>query len=100
VEYVAIPEFPGVERDLALIVPVAVSAAEVGETIRAAAGELLADVWPFDQYAGKGVAAGTRSLAWRLRFRHGARTLTDAEVDRAVNAVLTALQERHDVHRR
>lgn len=100
VEYVAIPEFPGVERDLALIVPVAVSAAEVGETIRVAAGELLADVWPFDQYAGKGVAAGTRSLAWRLRFRHGARTLTDAEVDRAVNAVLTALQERHDVHRR
>jgi phenylalanyl-tRNA synthetase beta chain len=46
------------------------------------------------------VAEGTRSLAWRLRFRHPERTLTDAEVDRAVDAVLATLGDRHDVHRR
>jgi phenylalanyl-tRNA synthetase beta chain len=100
VTYAAIPEFPGVERDLALIVPTNVPAAEIGTTIRAAGGDLLEAVWPFDQYTGKGVAEGARSLAWRLRFRHPARTLKDAEVDRAIEAVLASLQERHDVHRR
>jgi phenylalanyl-tRNA synthetase beta chain len=100
IEYTPIPEFPGVERDLALIVPLRVSAAEVGEAIRAAAGDLLQDVWPFDQYTGKGVAEDARSLAWRLQFRHPTQTLTDAEVDRAVDAVLASLQERYDVHRR
>jgi phenylalanyl-tRNA synthetase beta chain len=100
VEYAPIPEFPGVERDLALLVPFRVPAAEVDATIRSAAGNLLESVWPFDQYTGKGVAEGTRSLAWRLRFRHPERTLTDAEVDRAVDAVLATLGDRHDVHRR
>jgi phenylalanyl-tRNA synthetase beta chain len=97
--YRTLPEFPPVERDLALLVPESVPAAMVEETIRAAAGELLEAVGPFDLYAGKGIPAGTRSLAFRLRFRLRERTLTDAEVDRAVERVLAGLEER-DVHRR
>ncbi len=45
-------------------------------------------------------AEGTRSLAWRLRFRAPERTLTDGEVDASVDAVLKALEERHGVRRR
>jgi phenylalanyl-tRNA synthetase beta subunit len=41
-----------------------------------------------------------RSLAWRLSFRAPERTLTDREVDAAVDRVLQALEERHGVRRR
>jgi phenylalanyl-tRNA synthetase beta chain len=98
--YQPLPEFPAVERDLALLVPDRVPASEVERVIRNAAGDLLAAVWPFDLYAGKGVPAGVRSLAWRLRFRRPDRTLTDAEVDAAVERLLSALQEHLDVRRR
>ncbi|HEU4558117.1 MAG TPA: phenylalanine--tRNA ligase subunit beta [Longimicrobium sp.] len=99
-KYVPLPTHPGSERDLALLVPFAVSAAELEETIRKAAGTLLEGVFPFDLYEGKGLPEGTRSLAWRLRFRAAERTLTDAEVDGSVDAVLKALEERHGVRRR
>jgi len=98
--YVPLPTHPGSERDLALLVPFAVTAAELEATIRGAAGALLEGVAPFDLYEGKGLPEGTRSLAWRLRYRAPDRTLTDKEVDASVERVLKALEERHGVRRR
>lgn len=98
--YRPLPDFPASERDLALLVPVPVASADVGATIRDAAGALLESVFPFDLYEGKGVPEGTRSLGWRLRFRKAEGTLTDAEVDAATARVLRALEERHGVRRR
>ncbi|HEV2145836.1 MAG TPA: hypothetical protein VGR37_00310, partial [Longimicrobiaceae bacterium] len=98
--YRALPEQPASERDLALLVPRATAAAEVEAAIRGAAGPLLEAVGPFDLYEGKGIPEGTRSIAFRLRFRAPDRTLTDAEVDGAVASVLAALEERLGVRRR
>jgi phenylalanyl-tRNA synthetase beta chain len=98
--YQPLPTQPGSERDLALLVPYTVSAAELEEAIRGTAGELLEAVFPFDLYEGKGLPEGMRSLAWRLRYRAADRTLTDAEVDASVERVLKALEERHGVRRR
>ncbi len=98
--YQPIPVHPGSERDLALLVPTGVAGADVDGTIRQAAGALLEDVYPFDLYEGKGIPDGTRSVAFRLRFRAPERTLTDAEVDGAVDGVLRALEERHGIRRR
>jgi phenylalanyl-tRNA synthetase beta chain len=100
VTYQPLPVHPGSERDLALLVPTGTMGAEVSSTIREAAGALLEEVYPFDLYEGKGIPEGTRSLAFRLRFRAPERTLTDAEVDGAVSRVLSALEERHGVRRR
>jgi phenylalanyl-tRNA synthetase beta chain len=100
VRYAPLATHPASERDLALLVPDAVSAAAVGETIRGEAGRLLEAVFPFDRYAGKGIPEGTASVGWRLRFRAADRSLTDREVDGAVDRVLRALRERHGVERR
>jgi phenylalanyl-tRNA synthetase beta chain len=100
VRYAPLPTQPASERDLALLVPHAVSAEQVGATIVEAASALLEGLAPFDLYAGKGLPEGTRSMAWRLRFRATDRTLTDAEVDAEVERVLRALEERHGVRRR
>jgi len=98
--YSPLPAYPGSERDLALLLPEGVTAAQVEEVIGGSAGELLERVWPFDLYAGKGIPEGTRSVAWRLSFRHSSRTLTDQEVEESVRRVLESLRERLDVHRR
>ena len=98
--YQPLPTHPGSERDLALLVPFTVPAAEREQPSRGAAGELLEAVFPFDLYEGKGLPEGTRSIAWRLRYRAADRTLTDADVDASVDRVLKALEEHHGVRRR
>ncbi len=98
--YVPLPTQPASERDLALLLPHGVSAEQVGATLVDAASALLEGLAPFDLYEGKGLPEGTRSVAWRLRFRAADRTLTDAEVDAEVERVLRALEERHGVRRR
>lgn len=95
-----LPAFPAVERDLALVLPMALGATTVVETIRKAAGPLLEEVAPFDVYTGKGIPDDARSVAFRLRFRDPERTLKDSEVDGFVARVLEQLKEKHHVERR
>jgi phenylalanyl-tRNA synthetase beta chain len=87
------PVFPGVDRDLALVVPRDVRARQVEEVIREEGGALLVDVQVFDLYEGRGIPDGHRSLAFRLRFQSDRRTLTDEEVERSVAAVMNRLRE-------
>lgn len=100
VAYRALPEHPAIERDLALLVPAGVAAEEIRGVLRETGGELLEGVALFDRYEGAGLPEGTSSLAWRLRYRSAERTLTDAEVEPAVERVLRALEERLGVRRR
>ena len=86
--------FPGVRRDLAIVLDAAIESAEVLKTVRAAAGELLQDVWLFDVYQGAGIADGKRSLAIGTQWQHKDRTLQDEEVKLGVQSVLSALE--HD----
>ena len=92
VRFRAIPSHPASERDLALLVPHAVSASELLEAARRAGGPLLEQIRPVDEYRGKGVPEGGRSLAIRLTFRAPDRTLRDEEIDAAVGRVRTALE--------
>jgi phenylalanyl-tRNA synthetase beta chain len=100
VTHEALPHYPAVERDLALLVPDAVDAEGVSRVIRAAAGADLEALELFDVYSGGGIADGVRSLAFRLRFRSSKRTLKDKEVDRSVASVLKRLEEELGVKAR
>ena len=95
-----LPQYPAIEQDMALLIPEELASDAVVATIRQAAGPLLENVEPFDLYRGKGIPEGTRSVAYRLRFRAIDRTLTDAEVDAVVKRTLSRLQEEHGVERR
>ncbi|MDN5865599.1 MAG: phenylalanine--tRNA ligase subunit beta [Gammaproteobacteria bacterium] len=92
------PRFPAVRRDLSLIVPLAVSAAALQATVRRHAGKRLTASRIFDVYTGRGIPEGTRSITMGLIFRDLSRTLTDAEVDAAVSAVISGLTEEVGVH--
>lgn len=98
--FAALPQHPGIERDLALLIGAQQSAAEVGDAIRSAGGSLLVSAEPFDVYSGAGVPEDKRSIGWRLRFRAPDRTLTDAEVDAVIRIVLERLNEDLGVEQR
>ncbi len=83
--------FLGVERDLAVVVPLETPAASVEAAIRRHGGSLLRDVTLFDVYRGRPLADGDKSLAYRLILRDDERTLTDTELDAAVAAVVAGL---------
>jgi phenylalanyl-tRNA synthetase beta chain len=90
--YQALPKFPTITRDLAVILPEQVSAAEVRIAIFASAGSLLTDVRLFDVYTGEQVPQGSRSLAFSLTFRSLDRTLTDIEVDECHKKIVSYLE--------
>ncbi len=95
-----LPSTPAVELDLALLVPDAVSAADVERVLKAAGGELLERVTLFDEFRGGDVPAGARSLAWRLALRDPSRTLRDKEVEGRRQKLLKALDSELGVRPR
>jgi phenylalanyl-tRNA synthetase beta chain len=88
-----LPRQPFAERDLAVVLPVDVTYAELQARCAAAAGARLVELFPFDVYQGPQVEAGHKSVALRFRFRHPERALTDAEVDADMAGVMAALRD-------
>ena len=82
---------PVVQRDLAVVVAAARPAAEVAAAIRQHGGPLLRGVILFDIYQGAPLGTDEKSLAYRVTFGGGDRTLTEAEVDDAVGAITSGL---------
>ena len=87
--------FPSSDIDLAFVVADYVPAAAVAATIRATGGDLLIALDLFDVYRGTGIAAGHRSLAYRLRFCAIDRTLTDDEVGEVRAQCIAAVESAH-----
>ena len=91
--YTPLPKYPAVTRDIAVVCDEAVTVAALSDCIRTAGGRLLRSVELFDIYRGKGIASGSKSAAFRLTLRADDRTLTDADSDGVVSAVLAALEK-------
>ncbi len=98
--YEPLPTTPAAEFDLALLVPESVTAAQVEDLMRRVSGRLLERVDLFDRYLGRGVEPGYRSLAWRLTFRHGERTLREREIEARRSDLLKALADELNVRQR
>ncbi|MBC1260175.1 phenylalanine--tRNA ligase subunit beta [Synechococcus sp. BSF8S] len=91
---------PASERDLALVVPDTVTAAQLLSAIRKAGKPLLERAELIDRYQGSQVEAGSASQAFRLRYRDARRTLTETEVEQAHTKILGALQKQFGAARR
>ncbi len=95
-----LPRHPSVGRDLSIIVAETLPAEAVRGTIVAAAPTTLVALCEFDRYKGKGIAEGQVSLSLHLTFRAAERTLTDTEVQQAMDAIVDALGREHRAVRR
>ncbi|HIY16797.1 MAG TPA: phenylalanine--tRNA ligase subunit beta, partial [Candidatus Intestinimonas stercorigallinarum] len=91
-EYVPLPKFPAVTRDIAVVCGEAVTVGALEDYIRKGAKGLLKDVSLFDIYRGKGIPEGKKSVAFNLVLRADDRSLTAAEADEDVKAILQLLE--------
>ncbi len=92
-EYVPLPKFPAVTRDIAVVCEEAVTVGALDECIRNGGKKLLKDVKLFDIYRGKGVDEGKKSVAFNLILRADDRSLTAEEADAEVKSILDALEK-------
>lgn len=88
----ALPRFPAVVRDIAMVVGDEHPASAIAEALRAAAKGLAESVTLFDLYRGKPVPEGKKSVAFRIVYRDPDETLTDKRVD-AVHAEVSKAAE-------
>jgi phenylalanyl-tRNA synthetase beta chain len=85
-------KFPALERDLSLLVPEAVTFAQIEAAVHALALAHVRDFRPADyQPAGK-IAAGAYSILLRITFQSEDRTLTGGEIAEATRQALSALE--------
>ena len=92
-EYVPLPKFPSVTRDIAVVCAEEVTVGELEDAIRRGAKGLLKEVTLFDIYRGPGVLAGLKSVAFNLVLRADDRSLTGEEADEDVRSILEALEK-------
>jgi phenylalanyl-tRNA synthetase beta chain len=90
-----LPRYPSVIRDISILIDETLAADTVRATARAAAPPTLVHIREFDRYQGKGVPEGKISLSLRFTFRASDRTLTDVEVQSAIDNIIAALKDRH-----
>lgn len=89
--------YPGSARDLAFFAPLDLSVNAIEKVMSKAGGKLLQRVEVFDEYKGKNVPEGQRSLAFNLLYQASDRTLTDKDVDPVHQKVRDTLVKKFDV---
>jgi len=94
-EYSALPRFPAVVRDIALVVDSRIRHQEIADTL--ASFPLVAEVAIFDVFTGGKLLPGKKSMAYRLVFQSPDHTLTDEEVGDVLLKVLGKLASRFGV---
>jgi phenylalanyl-tRNA synthetase beta chain len=77
----ALPRFPSVERDFAIVIDRTFPAQQIVDWIKNRAEALIQVVEVFDQYLGSPIPEGKKSLAYKISYRGDDRTLTDTEVN-------------------
>ncbi|MBD8526781.1 phenylalanine--tRNA ligase subunit beta [Pseudomarimonas arenosa] len=89
-----ISKFPSVRRDLAVVVKQDLDWASLETCLRNTLGGLLKDVFVFDQYQGKGLEPGCKSLAMGLILQDQSRTLAEQDIENEVARAVAALSEQ------
>ncbi|MBL4951178.1 phenylalanine--tRNA ligase subunit beta [Neobacillus sp. YIM B02564] len=93
-QYVPIPRFPSITRDIALVANKETVSDTLKEIILEAGAPLLKEANVFDLYEGDKMEEGKKSIAFSLKYADPERTLTDEEVTKVHEQVLAALKEQ------
>ncbi|MDR3595794.1 phenylalanine--tRNA ligase subunit beta [Clostridium sp.] len=95
-KYKALPKFPAVTRDIALLVDDSLLVQEIDETIKRAGGNLVEKVELFDIYKGKQIPEGKKSIAYAIWYRDENKTLNDKDISKVHEKILKSLEYKLD----
>ena len=88
-----LPRFPGIERDLSVVVDESITWEQIEQAVQATQGGGLEAIEFLTVYRGKQIGRNRKSVSFRLTFRDPDRTLRHEEVDPQVNAVVDRLKQ-------
>lgn len=91
-KYKALPKFPAVTRDIAILVNDEVLVQDIEDAMRRAGGNLVEKIELFDVYKGKQIPEGKKSVAYAIAYRDENKTLKDEEVNKVHDKILKALE--------
>ncbi|MBQ8618658.1 MAG: phenylalanine--tRNA ligase subunit beta [Clostridia bacterium] len=91
----ALPKFPAVTRDIALVMDEKTTVGSVLASIRKAGGALLESAEMFDIYRGAQLGEGKKSVAFSLAFRNSERTLSDDDVNPLMKKILESCEKNN-----
>ncbi len=100
VKFTAIPQYPSVSRDIALVMDKDVPAQDVCRKIVQASEQLVKETKIFDIYEGEHIAKGKKSVAINLVFQDPKKTLDEKTVNEAMERILAAVEKEFDAHLR
>jgi len=95
-----IPRFPFVTRDISFLIAEEIPYSEIIKTIAEIERNIISEVTAFDEYRGKQIPEGKRSLTLRLKFRDKEKTLTDERVDYLIDLIIKKLRETWQIKMR
>ncbi len=98
--YLGVPRLPSVRRDIAVVVDAREPLAAMLEGVRAAMPALVSEFALFDVYQGQGVDQGKKSLAFKMLLQHTEKTLTEPEIESAVQNVVGILSDQFNANLR
>lgn len=85
--------YQGVSRDFAFLMDANVMGADIVKAVKATDKTLLQSVTLFDDYRGKGIADGQKSIAFSIQLQPLEATLTEAEIDAITKKVVAAVEK-------
>lgn len=91
-KFKALPKFPAVTRDIAMLVDKTTPVGNIEAVIKKASGELLDTIKLFDVYEGSQIPEGKKSVAYAISFRAPDRSLTNEEINKVFNKILKDLE--------
>jgi len=89
-----LPRFPGVRRDLTVVIRGKIGGHELVQVIRELGGYTLREIHMVSEYQGPPLGAGSRSLSFRLQYQADDRTLTNEEVSTVQQRIIEGLKQR------
>ncbi|MCX7872277.1 MAG: phenylalanine--tRNA ligase subunit beta [Verrucomicrobiae bacterium] len=92
--YKQLPQFPGIRRDVAMIVAENITHDHILQVIKKAKPQFLEDVQLFDVFRGKNIPEGHKSMAYAFIYRSTERTLTDNEVNQIHEKLIEELKAK------
>ena len=94
VTYTDLSKFPGVKRDLALLIDKSVAFAEIQKIAFESKRKLLKEVTLFDVYEGKNLPEGKKSYAVSFFLEDETKTLNDKQIDAIMKKIQTNLEQK------
>ncbi len=100
VQFAELPKYPFVQRDISFVIDNTYSAAEISKTIKVTGKDSIKKITVIDEFKGKQIKEGFRSLAISFVLGSEIKTLTDEYVNSLIDSIISELKKKYNIEMR